>query len=211
MPRQNRVTPFGEIVRASWRGEFTGNRGCLHDDRGELGVRRWRHQNWVCCLTSFRGRKRDPMPPGRWTALFFWDEAVALTAGHRPCGECRYADYHRFMDAWRAAGLPGDGPREVDKHLHRNRVTRQREQVRYQAKCADLPDGTFVMGDFAGKAPLLLMQGQVWKLCPEDGGYQAAGPAPKAATVLTPRPMVDVIRAGYAPSIALDRHSAPAR
>lgn len=201
MPLQNRVTPFGEIVRANWRGALTGNRGCLHDDNGELGVRRWRHQNWVCCLTEFRGRKRDPMPPNRWTALFFWDEAVALTAGHRPCGECRYRDYHRFMDAWHAAGLPGQGPREVDRHLHAARVTRKRDQVRFEAKTSDLPDGTFVMVAEAEHCPMLIWEGRLWHLSPEDGKYFDAGPVPQAVTVLTPRPMVDVIRAGYAPQV----------
>ena len=109
-PLQNRVTPFGEIVSAPWRGALMGNRGCLHDGDGHLGVRRWRHQHWVCCLTAFRGRVRDPMPAGRWTALFFWDEAVALAAGHRPCGQCRYVDYQRFKSAWQDAGLPGSRP-----------------------------------------------------------------------------------------------------
>lgn len=32
MPRQNRVTPFGEIVAVPERGTFMGNRGVLHDD-----------------------------------------------------------------------------------------------------------------------------------------------------------------------------------
>ena len=203
MPLQNRVTPFGEIVTAPWRGEFTGNRGCLHDENGKLGVRRWRHQNWVCCVTEFRGRKRHPMPPNRWTALFFWDEAVALTAGHRPCGECRYRDYHRFMDAWRAAGLPGQGPREVDKHLHAARVTRKRAQVRHSAPAKGLPDGTFVMIPEGEHMPMLVKGGQLWHLSLDDGRYLAAGPPPKQVTVLTPRPMVEVLRAGYTPQIGL--------
>ena len=29
------------------------------------------------------------MSPGRYTELFFLDEAVSLAAGHRPCAECR--------------------------------------------------------------------------------------------------------------------------
>ena len=41
--------------------------------------------------------------PGRWTPLFFYDEAVALAAGHRPCALCRRADFNRWMDAWEAA------------------------------------------------------------------------------------------------------------
>lgn len=203
MPLQNRVTPFGQITRASWRGAFTGNRGCLHDDSGELGVRRWRHQNWVCCVTEFRGRKREPMPPNRWTALFFWDEAVALAAGHRPCGECRYRDYHRYMSAWRAAGLPGDGPREVDKHLHRSRVTRKREQVRYQADPRNLPPGTFIQTAGAQDRPMLIWQDTLWHLSLDEGHYRHAGPLPEQATVLTPRPMVDVLRAGYEPVVRI--------
>ena len=204
MPLQNRVTPYGEIISAPWRGMLTGNRGCLHDDQGQLGVRRWRHQNWVCCVTEFRGRKRDPMPPGRWTALFFWDEAVALTAGHRPCGECRYRDYHRFLDAWRSADLPGEGPRQVDRHLHANRVTRRREQVRHVAASADLPNGTFVDAGLPGRLACLIWNEQIYTLLPEDGGYHAAGAPPKKVPVLTPRPMVAVLRAGYTPDVRLE-------
>ena len=203
MPLQNRVTPFGEILRQPWRGALTGNRGCLHDDAGELGVRRWRHQNWVCCVTSFRGRHRDPMPPNRWTALFFWDEAVAFAAGHRPCGECRYEDYKRFMAAWKAAALPGASPREVDKHLHRHRVTRRREQVRFPAHSTSLPDGTFVMVPEGEHMPMLLWEGAMWHLSLADGRYLSAGPAPETVTVLTPRPVVEAFRAGYVPQTRL--------
>lgn len=202
MPLQNRVTPFGEIVRAPWRGALMGNRGCLHDDHGELGVRRWRHQHWVCCVTEFRGRERDPMPPNRWTALFFWDEAVAMTAGHRPCGQCRYHDYHRFMDAWRKAGLPGVGPQKVDRHLHAGRVTRKREQVRFDAQTADLPDGVFVQIAEADHCPMLIWNRRLWHLSLSDGEYLNAGALPKTATVLTPRPMVEVLANGYVPMVS---------
>lgn len=206
MPLKNRVLPTGEIVAEPWRGSLMGNRGCLHDEVGRLGVRRWRHQNWVCCVTAFRGRVRDPMPPGRWTALFFWDEAVALAAGHRPCGQCRTHDYTRFMAAWRAAGLPGGpgcgGPRLVDKHLHAHRVTRTRQQVRFRAEAPDLPDGTFVQVPGSEHMSMLIRAGQLWHLSPRDGGYLPAGPLPADVCVLTPRPMVEVLRAGYRPEVA---------
>jgi hypothetical protein len=43
--RQNRVTPFGEIVAISDRGTILGNRGVLHDADGRIKrtrqVRRW--------------------------------------------------------------------------------------------------------------------------------------------------------------------------
>ncbi|MBK0400332.1 hypothetical protein H0I76_14120 [Limibaculum sp. M0105] len=192
MPHQNRVLPTGEIVAAPWRGAFTGNRGCLHDAGGRLGAVRWRHQNWVCCLTAFRGRWRPIMPPGRWTALFFWDEAAALAAGHRPCGECRHADYRRFMAAWEAAGLPGRGLVERDRVLHRARVTRDRRQVTHRAEAGKVPDGAFIRAD--GVVAL------AWRgaAIPWDGGYGAPAPLPDGMVeVLTPVPVVAVLRAGY--------------
>ena len=202
MPLQNRVTPFGEIVAQPWRGRLMGNRGCLHDAEGRIGARRWRTQAWIACVTEFRARQRDPMPPGRWTALFFWDEAAALAAGHRPCGECRRADYRRFMAAWAAAGLPGTGgPGVVDRHLHRHRVTRTREQVRYEAATLDLPDGTFVLVPRAPGMPMLLWRRRLWHLSLAEGRYNAAGRPPARATVLTPRPIVEVLAAGYRPAI----------
>ena len=143
------------------------------------------------------------MPPNRWTALFFWDEAVALTAGHRPCGECRYKDYKRFMAAWQSAKLEGHGPREIDKHLHRNRVTRKREQVRFTAQTGSLPNGTFIMVQKAEHLPMLLWQGRMWHLSLADQKYLHAGPPPPEATVLTPRPMVEVLNAGYVPQTRL--------
>jgi hypothetical protein len=205
MPLQNRVTPFGDIVARPWRGLLMGNRGCLHDADGRIGVRRWRTQAWIACVTEFRGRRRDPMPPGRWTALFFPDEAAALAAGHRPCGECRRADYGRFMAAWAAAGLPGGpgagGPRFVDRHLHRHRVTRTRQQVRFEAAASELPDGTFVVLSEASHLPMLLWQERLWHLSLADGRYHAAGRPPRRVTVLTPRPMVEVLASGYRPAI----------
>ena len=45
-----------------------------------------------------------PLPllqPGRFTELFFLDEATAFAAGHRPCALCRREDYVRFGELWR--------------------------------------------------------------------------------------------------------------
>ena len=67
MPLQNRVTPAGEIVADPGRGLLMGNRGCLHAPDRTLGVSRWRSKMWIACVLDWRGRRRDPMPPGRWT------------------------------------------------------------------------------------------------------------------------------------------------
>jgi hypothetical protein len=205
MPLQNRVLPTGEITAQPWRGALMGNRGILHNAQGKLGTARWRHNNWVCCVTEFRGRHRQPMPPpdapSRYTALFFWDEACALAAGHRPCGECRNADYRRFKTAWLAAGLPGEKAQDIDRALHAARVTRTRQQVTHEAELAALPDGAFVARPNQ-KEPLLKWQGRLWRWSPE--GYADTGPGQSGtACVLTPAPTVAAIRAGYIPEVTL--------
>src|SRR5215469_5965038 len=101
MPLRNRVTPLGELIATPERGLVYGNRGCLHNAQGEIrsvyGTKRW-----IACRLCFRGRRRSPlMSPGRFTELFFLDEATALAAGHRPCAECRRSDYNRFSGLWR--------------------------------------------------------------------------------------------------------------
>ncbi len=102
-----------------------GNRGCLHNERGEI-VRPFVGKRWIACLLDFRGRRRAVMTPGRYTELFFLDEVTALAAGHRPCAECRREEYNVFRRAWVAAGLPSSGPlpsaNEMDAHLHAERL-----------------------------------------------------------------------------------------
>ena len=97
MPLQNRVTPGGELIATSARGTLMGNRGILHDDNKEI-VRTSRNMMWLICRLEFKGRRRPLMSPGTYTELFFLDEAVALAAGHRPCGECRRSQYRSYME-----------------------------------------------------------------------------------------------------------------
>src|SRR6266536_3458270 len=106
------------------RGLLMGNRGCLHDADRRLGVARWRSKLWICCVLAWRGVQRDPMPPGRWTALFFLDEATALAAGHRPCGSCRRPQFLAFAEAWRRARGLRQRPlaAQMDAWLHAERV-----------------------------------------------------------------------------------------
>ncbi|WP_442638921.1 hypothetical protein [Roseicyclus sp.] len=174
-----------------------GNRGILHDGARRLGAARWRHKAWIACVLSFKGRRRVPMSPGAYTELFFLDEAVALAAGHRPCAECRRADYDRFRAAWaRATGETASAP-AMDAALHPARVTRSRAQVRHVADIATLPDGAFVLHE---GAPCLAIGDGLLPFTP--GGYGVPRPRPVGpATVLTPAPILDVLRAGYAPAL----------
>jgi hypothetical protein len=195
---QNRVLPTGEIVAdASYRGDLMGNRGILHDDAQRLGVARWRLKGWVCCALSFKGRTRTVMAPVRYTELFFLDEAVALAAGHRPCAECRRADHNRFRAAWASAtGMETRAP-EMDKILHKARVTRGRAQVRHEAEAAFLPDGAFILWQDRAH---LVQGGQLLPFA--STGYEAGIARHEGlVTVLTPRPTLAVLAAGYAPTL----------
>ncbi len=176
-----------------------GNRGILHDASGRLGAARWRHPHWVCCVLSFKGRRRALMAPNRYTELFFLDEAVALAAGHRPCAECRRADYLRFRKAWEAAVGPAPRTGDIDRRLHAARID-GRAQRRHTAAWADLPDGVFALHD--GQA-VLLLRNMLHPFAPD--GYAPALPRPTGrAIVLTPAPTVATLRAGYALDLPRD-------
>ena len=198
-PLQNRVTPTGDIVSVPARGTLMGNRGCLHRPDRTLGTTRWRSKLWICCVLDWQGRKRDPMPPGRWTALFFLDEATALAAGHRPCGYCRRPAYRAYAEAWRAArdlAQPLHAV-EMDAQLHAERVeSRSRRQRTHQAVAGSLPDGVMIRHD---GGPALLTGGRVlpWSFA----GYQTSVSLDHGATVevLTPPSSVAAIAKGYRP------------
>jgi hypothetical protein len=200
MPLQNRVTPAGEIVADPGRGLMMGNRGCLHGLGRELGAARWRSKSWICCVLDWKGVQRDPMPPGRWTALFFLDEATALAAGHRPCAYCRRGDFLSFAEAWRAAGRVARRPRapEMDAILHHERVDRARRQITRPVPAGALPDGVMIrVGGVMG----LLIGGQLrpWSF---QGYAAAAGPGgPGPVELLTPPSIVAAITAGYRPLV----------
>lgn len=200
MVLRNRVSPEGEIIaHASKAAIFMGNRGILHDDAGNI-VRTHALAAWIICLLHFKDR-RPPVPlvsPGRYTRLFFLDEAVALAAGHRPCGECRRHAYAAFRAAWAAAtdgGLPS--PREMDGALHAARIVPRRRMKRtFEAELADLPDGTFLR---TATGPSMICDDRLLPWTPDGYGRPLPRPGSGRATVLTPAPAVAVLRAGYRP------------
>jgi hypothetical protein len=198
-PLQNRVRPDQEIVADPGRGTLMGNRGCLHDENRRLRTARWRSKLWICCALEWQGVRRDVMPPGRWTALFFLDEATALAAGHRPCAYCRNDEYQAYRRAWQKAFGLAELPRavEMDAQLHPERVDRAtRRQRTTQARAADLPGGVMVRHD-----------GRLWLLAGSTllewsfGGYgsRRPAPAPGPLEVLTPPSSIAVLAQGYQP------------
>jgi hypothetical protein len=201
MTLQNRVLPTGEIVAIPLRGTFMGNRGILHGSDRTLGRARWRHPNWICCVLSFKGRQRTPMTPGRYTELFFLDEAVALAAGHRPCAECRGSDHQRFLQAWERAFGERPASKEIDRILHAARVEpRTRRQRRHRAEVATLPDSTFLLHD---DVPALVQGDRLHPFGPQGYGPSLPRPRDGEAEILTPAPLVAVLRAGYRAALHL--------
>ncbi|HTU22424.1 MAG TPA: hypothetical protein VMG10_30570 [Gemmataceae bacterium] len=205
MPRQNRVTPFGEIVAVPERGTFMGNRGVLHDGDGRI-LRAWQLKRWIVCVLEFRGRKRQVMTPGRYTELFFLDEATALAAGHRPCAECRYARFVAFCNAW-AAAHPNDGTsarptaQEIDDRLHAERLAPDRSKRSFVAALDDLPDGVIVALAAWGAQACLVWGDYLLAWSPGGYGERRRRPKVEAVRVLTPKSTVETIRAGYVPEI----------
>ena len=175
-----------------------GNRGVLHDPSGRI-VRDCHVRRWIACRLEFRGRKRAIMQPGRYTELFFLDEATALAAGHRPCAECRHADFVTFMAAWRRAHAHAAAASvdEVDRQLHAERRDGPWRQRTHAADLAAVPDGAFIARD--GHAWLVLGKRLLrWTA----GGYIEPAPRPtdgREVTLLTPPSIVAVLRAGYQP------------
>jgi hypothetical protein len=178
-----------------------GNRGCLHNPTGQI-VRTFQTLRWIICVLDFRGRKRTIMQPGHYTELFFLDEATALAAGHRPCAECQRERYHLFLDLWAQtqhvvrASLHAE---QVDAVLHTARWM-DGQRVTYEARLRDLPDGAMIVDrDNAPQndTPFLVWQARLWQW--DFGGYFTAGKwdAERTVRVLTPRPTVEILIAGY--------------
>lgn len=189
MALRNRVDPYGELHAVDARGAWMGNRGVLHDAAKEVAVP-WRGKRWITCVLEFRGRKRNVFTPGRYSELFFLDEATAYAAGHRPCAECRRVDFNRFREAW--GGKQGSVD-EIDTVLHAER-TRKRF---YEASAAELPPGTFV--EFDGR-PHLVQTGVLlpWSFA----GYGASVVLPEGELrILTPPSIVRLFARGLAAQV----------
>ncbi|MDK9697946.1 MAG: hypothetical protein OEL76_16345 [Siculibacillus sp.] len=209
MPRRNRVTPFGTLEAVPEKGRFLGNRGDLHARDGSI-----RHDfpngetRWIVCRLAHG--IMEPVvfdTPGRYTPLFFADEAVALAAGHRPCAACRRPAFLRFAAAWQRARGHDEAvtPRvgEIDGALAAARRDGDDRRV-HRRRFRDLPDGVFFTRDGAPDRAFLAHRGggRPWS---HDGyGAPEAIGHDEEVTVLTPEPTVAVIAAGYEPEMAID-------
>jgi hypothetical protein len=206
MPLQNRVTPLGELIADPARGLVYGNRGCLHDDQGRIR-RRFAVRRWIACRLEFRGWHRAPlMQPGRFTELFFLDEATALAAGHRPCALCRRADYERFGELWRDIHPGQIGADAIDAQLHLERYDADtRAQRHHEAHLDDLPDGAFVLVD---GHPRLVRGSRLLRWTPSGYLDPRPRPARARAAVITPPSLLAVLRSSWESVVPLLHPSA---
>jgi hypothetical protein len=198
VPLPNRVDPFGAIAAVAERGLMYGNRGGrFHRDDRTIGPRPWASRQWICCVLTFKGRRRTPLMGRGFTELFFLDEVTAFAAGHRPCFECRRADATRFAAAWaRAKGLPAPPKAPaMDVVLQAERLDGRGKRL-HAARVEDLPDGAMIVRGgkaFAVRGDKLL----AWSF----GGYgRLVSRTTGAVDVLTPPTMVDVLRNGFVPA-----------
>jgi hypothetical protein len=182
---------------------FTGNRGCLVDDDGGV-VRHHRGSLWIACLTTFKDWRFPLAEPGRWTPIFFLDDAVALAAGHRPCGLCRGDAYRSYRDAvTRGTGASEPlGAGELNHRLAAERLSRGRGLARasdrrlWDASIDDLPSGTVIVDD--ARQPFLVLDDRLLAFSFE--GWGSASERPRGAVmVLTPPTSVAALAHGYVP------------
>ena len=148
------------------------------------------------------------MTPGRYTELFFLDEATALAAGHRPCFECRRERAIAFRQAWLACNpsLSGESVISVDQidaQLHNERLTedyyvKNRRKRTFKSDLNSLPDGAFVEMD---KSPYLLWDKFLYQWTPAGYGPPILKSANEMVSVLTPPSTTNALAAGYVPVI----------
>jgi hypothetical protein len=197
MPLRNRVTPLGDLIADPARGLVYGNRGCLHDDRGEIR-RRFATRRWIACRLAFKGWHRKAlMQPGKFTELFFLDEATAFAAGHRPCALCRREDYNQFLELTGAGGAD-----EIDERLHRERLDGKGRRL-HRRPLERLPDGAFVL---RGGEPWLVLGNDLLRWTP--AGYTERVVAKGQAETITPLTLIEVLRATWHPVVPLLHPSA---
>ncbi len=179
MPRQNRVTPLGDLIAVEGRGTLMGNRGILHDEQQRIR-RPFASRHWLYCVLQFKDRRQVVMAPRHYTQLFFLDEATALAAGHRPCAECQRARFREFQTAWAVANpdlAGGPAPRvdRMDAVLHAERVGPAREKVTYEERLDRLPPG--VMALFPGSEQPHLVVDEGAPIAWTPGGYGRRPPS----------------------------------
>jgi hypothetical protein len=205
MSRRNRVDPWGDLHAVSSRGLITGNRGCLVDNTGEL-VRHHNGSLWISCQTEYKDWKHPLEDPGTWTPLFFLDDAVALAAGHRPCGLCRRPDYLSFQRAVTSALSTGSSilapelNRRVAAERHRRGrgLVRAQDRILWTSTLESLPVGSVILNPLT-RQPNLVAEHYLQPFSFEEWGKPMARPQEIEVEVLTPPTSIAALAHGFVP------------
>lgn len=199
MPLPNRVRPDGTLFADPARGTVYGNRGGrFHDPASyEVPTRMQATRQWLCCVLSFKGRKRKVWGRG-YTELFFCDEVTALAAGHRPCMECRRRDALAYREALvRGLGLP-ETPLfpEIDRILDAGRLKGRMKRT-HRLAAEHLPDGTVLLTEDG--TDFLALRGASALLWSPAGYVERRERPTGTVTVLTPPATLAALEKGYRP------------
>jgi len=198
MPLQNRIDPFSNFHAVKARGMFTGNRGIIHDHETQTILKTsWATEGWVICtLAPLPGREKRKrlMSKGKWTELFFLDEATGLAAGHRPCFACQRERADAFGDAAGVAKI-----RDLNPLIHaemKPRIRMRQPQQPMACNPRDLPDGAMFA---VGQTPYLKWHGAAreWSF----NGYAKPTKLPDTALRLTPNITCKALANGYIPRL----------
>jgi hypothetical protein len=205
MPRLNRVDPWGDLHAVASRGLFTGNRGCIVDDRGNV-VRHHNGSLWITCRTEYQDRKHPVAAPKTWTPLFFLDDAVALAAGHRPCGLCRRTDYLAFRSAVMASigedVMAPDLNRMIAAERHRSGrgLIRAHDRILWKNNIDTLPTGAVAIDPVTGEACLVTRK-HLQHFTFNGWGPRTERPRDTEVGTLTPPTSIGALINGYAPRL----------
>ena len=148
---------------------------------------------------------RPLLQPGRFTELFFLDDATALAAGHRPCALCRREDYARLGAIWASSTPARSEPTRSTRSCTRS-VSRP-ERARIAATRRRSTSSPAARSSCERASPVSCSAG----ICCVDGGGLRAyrrRPARQAGAADHAPSLVEVLRVGWQPLVPLLHPSA---
>jgi hypothetical protein len=146
------------------------------------------------------------MAPGRFTELFFLDEATALAAGHRPCALCRRDDYEHLSALWATLHPAQRGADAIDAQLHHERILPATgDRILHDAPLDTLPDGAMILHD---GEPALVLGAALFRWSPAGYSDRLRSPLRGRATVITPPSLLALLATEGTPLVPLVHPSA---
>jgi len=189
-----------------------GNRGCLHNKEQEVR-RHYARKEWLFCVLHRRDsegkdKRRTIMDSGKYTELFFLDEATALAAGHRPCGYCMQHRLDEFCRRWadgnpdQVEGKPKATAKAIDLQLHEERWDADSRTKRlYSHWLSDVPNGCMILLNADETQPYLVAEHCLLTWSFEGYENWIEKPKRKKVVVLNPPSIMETLRAGFHPNI----------